>query len=1238
MTQNKNKNFKTSITKRIKAEWKEFLEENLPKLIRFFINYLRKIKGLNDFENPDNLEDFSPVILTDEEDKHCKTIKFAIDNRNIQNLALTGPNGSGKSSILRTFEHKYPEFKCLNISLATFDKKTLETDKIEYNILKQLFYSVEHKKIPESRFKRIENHTGIWWKTLLFVLWLFSIIYFIKIEPIENIKKSLYVDYHIKGFDIIYGLYFIAGTFFILNKIMNFIINFKLTKFKIKETDFETNQDKKTINFENEIDEILYFFERNPIEIVFIQDIDRFKKNKSEIFIKLREINNLLNNYEPIKKYRKVTFIYAVTDDVFKENERSKFFDFIIPVIPIINYTNSSSFIIEKLNDEIKTDLLSKEFIEDVSLFLNDYRTIKSIYNEYIIYKKILGKNLLNYNNLFAMMIYKNIEPTDFENLNKNKGYVFKAVENSNELIKTKIDKYENKIDELNKKIEDVENEKLKNEKELKMIYILKFFELAKIPTNQGFYGFNLENTKCSIEDVLTDKFFDLFKKESSIKYYYNSYNITSSGISFNKIENSIDAIGYSKRLELINSSKKNKLNQIKVELADNENKKREVNSKKLFELLDEKNSTSYFQNLSTENEEINNLKLIKYLLSNGFINEDYNHYISYFHPGSITKEDNDFLISLLSTEKALQYNHKLYEIASLLKKIKPQNYNQEAILNFSLIDYLVENKIDDKLNLIISLLIKKNEKSIPFIDEYLNETNEINKVAFYKIIFNKWNNLLGLLLIKSKFPNTKIENYISDIFTILDLKTIEKINQQNVLSNYFSELHNLNCLDYENINKDILKEFILNNAVEFKNLKFNENHIALLNFIYDNNLYELNPNMIELFLKMKGKFDFKKFETSNYTTIINSGCDTLIDYVNEYIDKYIEKTFLKLENNNNESQESLKLLLENENLSEEYFNELVINGKFIINDLTIFHSREIQASLISNNKIETNWENIISYYKNEKQIDDIIINYLNISKNYEVLSKLGLIKDSDESIKTNFSMNLIKSEISNESFSKIANNLPFSYEDGEEFIEINESKMKSLIETKRIILSTDNYSMINENFDDLVMLLIEKNINEFIETIEEYLLDDSIVLDVLNSKSITSSQKISVIEFIDDSIMLENKNLLVKLAEFLLTNKINKISSSLLAELISNSTSLKSKVELTNKYFSHVETNNLRKIIVKIGEPYSNLLLGKHPKVDNTSYNQELIKNLIPKLISKSKPTKDNKKIELFPYAIPKI
>lgn len=416
------------IIQKITTKKKELLKEVLPPFIKFLSDYLRKIDGILNFENPDQFEDFGPVLLTGDEDKHSMRIKYAVENPAILNLALTGPMGSGKSTVLRTFEHNYLQYKCLNISLATFDQKTLDTDKIEHNILKQLFYSVEHRKIPESRFKRIENLKGIKFKTVLFVLWLCSVYFFLKADLLDELKQTLHLDFYSGFWSFVYGVYFAGYSLVLVFTLMRFVLNFKLTKFKIKDVDFDNNQDKKTVNFENEIDEILYFFERNPVEIVFFQDLDRFRE--STIFIKLREINNLINNYEPIKKKRKITFIYAVCDDVFKENERAKFFDFIIPVIPVINYTSSSSKLLLKLKEDIEHKKLTRSFIDDVSLFLNDYRTIKSIFNEYQIYKSIIGKQLDNYNNLLAMMIYKNIEPTDFDKLNLNKGYVYEVLEN----------------------------------------------------------------------------------------------------------------------------------------------------------------------------------------------------------------------------------------------------------------------------------------------------------------------------------------------------------------------------------------------------------------------------------------------------------------------------------------------------------------------------------------------------------------------------------------------------------------------------------------------------------------------------------------------------------------------------------------------------------------------------------------------------------------------------------------
>ena len=54
-----------------------------------------------------------------------------------------------------------------------------------------------------------------------------------------------------------------------------------------------------------------------------------------KIFVHLRELNNLLNNDDSIKR-KPIVFVYAVRDDIFSKEDRTKFFDFIIPIIPDI--------------------------------------------------------------------------------------------------------------------------------------------------------------------------------------------------------------------------------------------------------------------------------------------------------------------------------------------------------------------------------------------------------------------------------------------------------------------------------------------------------------------------------------------------------------------------------------------------------------------------------------------------------------------------------------------------------------------------------------------------------------------------------------------------------------------------------------------------------------------------------------------------------------------------------------
>lgn len=133
------------------------------------------------------------------------------------------------------------------------------------------------------------------------------------------------------------------------------------------------NKKDKSI-FNKYLSKILYFFEVNNYNIVIFEDLDRFKN--PEIFVKLRELNFLINNYEKVD--RKVVFIYAIKDDVFLSKERTKFFYFIIPVIPYLNSTNSYE-ILRKYVLKVSTSI-DEDYINDIAPYIDDMRLMNLIF------------------------------------------------------------------------------------------------------------------------------------------------------------------------------------------------------------------------------------------------------------------------------------------------------------------------------------------------------------------------------------------------------------------------------------------------------------------------------------------------------------------------------------------------------------------------------------------------------------------------------------------------------------------------------------------------------------------------------------------------------------------------------------------------------------------------------------------------------------------------------------------
>lgn len=469
-------------------------------MMKRIIDKCKQIIGKQLFEN--KKEDIqlpyiplSPTDSAEDCDVYLDALSWALSNKKqIKNIAISGPYGSGKSSILQTFikreEHKKWSFHknhFLNISLATFEvpKKsngqensnhhTCDNDTqrlIELSLLQQLFYRETNSKIPDSRLKKIQSLKS--WKlflqTIVSMIFIFSLIVLIlpnEMDYFFNLEESIFASNIAKYIALTVSLVILFVFFY---KSSRSIIGLSIKKLNLKGTEIEIDKNISKSILNNYIDEIIYFFEATNYNVIIIEDLDRF--GNSEVFTKLREINLLINNSKKVKQ--DIVFIYAIKDDMFLDKDRAKFFDYMLPVIPIVNFSNSGDKLKKMLEGEsIKID---NDLIDDLSLFVDDMRLLYNIMNEFHIYATKVNQQL-DMNKLLAIIVYKNLFPKDFTDLSENKGELFETINSKNKYI-------ENAINQINKQIESIkERLRLSDEsfvsdiKDLRTLYVSKICE-----------------------------------------------------------------------------------------------------------------------------------------------------------------------------------------------------------------------------------------------------------------------------------------------------------------------------------------------------------------------------------------------------------------------------------------------------------------------------------------------------------------------------------------------------------------------------------------------------------------------------------------------------------------------------------------------------------------------------------------------------------------------------------------
>ena len=1198
----------------------------ISKIFRYFIVFFTKIDQKLNSSIKEELpyKDLTPTDQCDNENVYCNALEWSIGNNNITNIALTGSYGSGKSSILKKFQLRNPQLTYLSISLASFleckkdDNKpngqdtsqvtngvSIEDNLIELSILQQMSYRVKGSKVPDSRIRRTNKRC--WWVIALqstgLVIWLtcLSILFEWNKNSNHLIYGSVSNDYKSYITLLVLGIV-ILGAILILYKFIRTFTNSKLNKLNIQSGEIELAEEANPSILNKHLDEILYNFEVNKYDVVIIEDLDRF--DNTGIFTKLREINLLINNSLQVN-YRTI-FLYAIKDDLFVDNkERTKFFDFIIPVIPVINASNSGTELMTRLHEYN----IDEKFIHEVSFFISDMRLLNNIINEFIIYRK----NITNYSpeKFLGIIIYKNIMPKDFIDMHNYEGIVYELFKQKN---KRKLDidlDYTDKINELKKRIEIAKETIPLSLKELNLPYIIRCFEEIGFQSKLRLDG-NLYTIKSAIEIYNTD-LSDIFKSQSRISYntqnqlYYQSSNYDeNSELSFNYLESQVSNVSYSQRAKIITDGVEHRVFRLKLEIMSLLEQKKKLKSYTLAQIIEYNKNYEFGVELEKQD-------CVKYLLRNGYICENFHQYVSIFKEGRYSRNDYNYILAV-NSERTLPNNHKLKNVDNIIAALPPLKFSLKESLNHMMVDHLCLNKTvyEEQFYSTITCLSDNSDDSFSFLFEYKIEGKHYG--ILLKALCQKWTQFWGCLQEKKYIVDNELNEYLVDIFKYLDIDDIIGLDNNYELGIYLESLSELPDL-IANEFYDKLEAFVIEKDVVFSKIATTENN-KWVNFIYYNNRYEINSEMVNYMIS-----HYKKDENVskyNYSVLSKLSDNHLLDYVNKNIESYIKKIYLSYQHQTNEGADELISLLNNESIPTELKVDIILKNKTIIEDINIVKENKLWKVLMNNRNAKATWNNIISYFSilEVAKFDESILKYLqNDNSCAEILNIQINESEYDTDTITAFSKVLIaESELDIGKYKILNSELSCTCTQNE-LETLQEDKIQWLLDNKRLEFNNEILNILYGKSDELYLSFITINQVRFIEDIESINITVDKLLKLL--KHFDAKFNISLIR----TLNLADSELSPELADLICDIYINEsdyldFESSIC--IVSNIRDISRQLKIMMLYIKlgEASTEEIDNLLTTIGNGYEKIAIkdGLMPSLPSNEDNLQLRQLLIDK------------------------
>ncbi len=1061
---------------------------------------------------------------------YADALDFVFEHDDIRNVAVSGPYGAGKSSVLETYKKrtskKRTSKKFLHISLADFKSysppKSNESDQtskgesgcntasvkrdvpkngtkqavcafersqtsdnsagktselvLEGKILNQLLHQISPGRIPQTGFrvKKKVTNCRVLADMMGIVVFIGLTLYQLFFQQWNSFVSALESDWIFRNLAwttvnsirllllIIEGGIFAWGVGYLVRKQRTTGI---LKKVSLQGNEFEIGQENDESLFDKYLNEVLYLFENADADVIVFEDLDRHES--SDIFTRLREVNTLVNKHRPNKPLR---FFYLLRDDIFTTKDRAKFFDFIIPIVPVLDASNAYDKFLEFFKQGGIADLFTPRFLQGLSLYIDEMRILKNIINEFQVYNLRLNTIDLDSDKLLALITYKNIFPKDFSDLQLNRGFVHELFKSKPTFVSVQKSQIGKQISELETQIEQAGYAFLSdNEIDLAINHFSRYSTnrslVEKLNQAKEFYAAKVKSKQESTSERIHE-----FRETLARLDCARLCDVLS--------RDNIDAVFFGNQ---------------------------HVDGNKELAKFEEIKGSDYFD-------------LLKFLLRHGYIDEGYSDYMTYFYPESLSRNDKVFLRSV-ADKRAKDWRYPLDDPKKVIRRLSPADFEQLETLNFSLLNAVLSSSSDYN-ELTKRLLVQlKAGSNTEFVNDFLDVACEALQ-SFVKTVNTEWTEFFKAALADAAFLPEHRTLWARTTLCVSWNEVIKAVNHEDCLRMFIAETPEF--LDGIPIDRTKLILGMQLIGVEMKAISREKADADLLQAVYEHNLYALNAENVVLMLNVfHDEIGMKKLGTRSYSIILKKPESPLTVRVLSSMNDYLDIVFQECGGQIEDDQKDAISLLNDETVSSERKSRYIALVETGIESLKIITDKTVWPELLKHRKVPCSLENIVCYFaEHDNSIDDVLASFINNGNQQNIDFSDQTVFEDDDQQSIFFDAVVECFNLENDRYEAILKPIELFYTELNS-TEVPVEKVRILVKLGTIEMSLESLVHMREHYPEVLTAFILTEFDKYLELIPNHL-GEGETHTILNCSDFDDEQKIRLLQTTGESISIQ--------------------------------------------------------------------------------------------------------------------